>query len=92
MDSKRIPKEPFSAANPVPKVAHLFRNVVDPQSATNSKARKLATGRKDAKRDQKRTEDAVNRMARGQTLRVQDPVTGEETVSILRAKSRHPCT
>ncbi|KAL5640344.1 hypothetical protein ACGC1H_007571 [Rhizoctonia solani] len=79
MDSKRIPKEPFSAANPVPKVAHLFRNVVDPQSATNSKARKLATGRKDAKRDQKRTEDAVNRMARGQTLRVQDPVTGEET-------------
>ncbi|ELU39413.1 C2 domain-containing protein [Rhizoctonia solani AG-1 IA] len=79
MDSKRIPKEPFSAANPVPKVAHLFRNVVDPQSATNSKARKLATGRKDAKRDQKRTEDAVNRMARGQTLQVQDPVTGEET-------------
>ncbi|CEL56149.1 Meiotically up-regulated gene 190 protein OS=Schizosaccharomyces pombe (strain 972 / ATCC 24843) GN=mug190 PE=1 SV=1 [Rhizoctonia solani AG-1 IB] len=79
MDSRRIPKEPFSAANPVPKVAHLFRNVVDPQSTTNSKARKLATGRKDAKRDQKRTEDAVNRMARGQTLRVQDPVTGEET-------------
>ncbi|CUA67212.1 Meiotically up-regulated gene 190 protein [Schizosaccharomyces pombe 972h-] [Rhizoctonia solani] len=79
MESKRIPKEPFSAANPVPKVAHLFRNVVDPQSATNSKARKLATGRKDAKRDQKRTEDAANRMARGHTLRVQDPVTGEET-------------
>ncbi|CAE6406868.1 unnamed protein product [Rhizoctonia solani] len=79
MESKRMPKEPFSAANPVPKVAHLFRNVVDPQSATNSKARKLATGRKDVKRDQKRTEDAVNRMARGQTLRVQDPVTGEET-------------
>ncbi|CAE6476050.1 unnamed protein product [Rhizoctonia solani] len=79
MDSKRIPKEPFSAANPVPKVAHLFRNVVDPQSATNSKAKKLATGRKAARRDQKRTEDAVNRMARGQTLQVQDPVTGEET-------------
>ncbi|CAE7233874.1 unnamed protein product [Rhizoctonia solani] len=79
MESKRIPKEPFSAANPVPKVAHLFRNVVDPQSATNSKARKLATGRKDAKRDKKRTEDAVDRMARGQTLQVQDPVTGEET-------------
>ncbi|KAJ1302770.1 hypothetical protein OPQ81_003079 [Rhizoctonia solani] len=79
MDSKRLPKEPFSAANPVPKVAHLFRNVVDPQSATNSKARKLARGRKDARRDKKRTEDAVNRMTRGYTLRVQDPVTGEET-------------
>ncbi|KAG8733675.1 hypothetical protein FRC12_018805 [Ceratobasidium sp. 428] len=79
MDSKRIPKEPFSAANPVPKVAHLFRNVVNPQSATNSKAKKLVSGRKDAKRDQKQTEDAVNRMARGQTLQVRDPVTGEET-------------
>ena len=82
MDSKRIPKEPFSAANPVPKAAHLFRNVVDPQSATNSKAKKLVAGRKDAKRDQKKTEDAVNRMVRGHTLQVQDPVTGEETVSI----------
>ncbi|KAG8702280.1 hypothetical protein FRC08_003588 [Ceratobasidium sp. 394] len=79
MDSKRIPKEPFSAANPVPKVAHLFRNVVNPQSATNSKAKKLVSGRKDAKRDQKRTEDAVDRMVRGQTLQVRDPVTGEET-------------
>ncbi|KAG9120814.1 hypothetical protein FRC07_003540 [Ceratobasidium sp. 392] len=79
MDSKRMPKEPFSAANPVPKVAHLFRNVVNPQSATNSKAKKLVSGRKDAKRDQKQTEDAVNRMARGHTLQVRDPVTGEET-------------
>ncbi|KAG8739888.1 hypothetical protein FRC10_005022 [Ceratobasidium sp. 414] len=79
MESKRAPKEPFSAANPVPKVAHLFRNVVNPQSAANSKAKKLISGRKDAKQDQKRTEDAVNRMVRGQTLQVRDPVTGEET-------------
>ncbi|QRV80408.1 C2 domain-containing protein [Ceratobasidium sp. AG-Ba] len=78
MDSKRIPKEPFSAANPVPKVAHLFRNVVDPQSATNSKAKKLVSGRKDQKMEQEKIEDAVNRMARGQTLHVSDPVTGED--------------
>ena len=70
--------EAYSGAHPVPKVA--LKSILDPNSATETKAKHIKGRNKKEESVKKETEKSANQMQKGKEVTVKDPVTGEETV------------
>lgn len=66
-------QKPYSASNPVPKVATDIRSIISPSHATNQKA-------KDTKQSQEESHAQSDTKAaiKGKPVRVRDPTTGED--------------
>ncbi|EMD37079.1 hypothetical protein CERSUDRAFT_114979 [Gelatoporia subvermispora B] len=75
--------EPYSGKNPVPKIATKLTSLVSPEKATEAKARQLQD--QSAKNEEKQTEKTASRLAKGRTMHVTDPTTGEN-LSIRNAE------
>ncbi|KZT54274.1 hypothetical protein CALCODRAFT_557073 [Calocera cornea HHB12733] len=74
-DERRLPERPYGAFNPVPKVAYLFQNIVDPRGATKKKAQRASGERDEQKRQTHETQKLVSDMQRGKEMDVHDPIT-----------------
>ncbi|OCH92775.1 hypothetical protein OBBRIDRAFT_864983 [Obba rivulosa] len=68
--------EPYSGKNPVPKIATKLTSLVNPEKATDAKAQELQD--KSVKQEEKQTKKTASRLAKGRTMHVTDPTTGEE--------------
>jgi hypothetical protein len=68
--------EPYSAANPIPKVVTSLKGLIDPQRATEAKAEQLQGSQQ--QNEQNDSAKRAGKMAKGKVMRVTDPTTGEE--------------
>ncbi|KAH9941531.1 hypothetical protein B0H21DRAFT_752338 [Amylocystis lapponica] len=68
--------EPYSGKNPVPKIATKITSLVNPQRATDAKARQLQN--RSDKRGEKDIKKTARSLAKGNTMHVTEPATGEE--------------
>ena len=67
--------EPYSGKNPVPTITTKLTALVNPEKATEAKAQQLQD--QSARDDEKQTEKAASKLAKGRTMHVKDPTTGE---------------
>ena len=76
MAAHNVPAEPYSGKNPVPKIATKLTALVNPEKATDAKARQLQD--RSGQQEEKETEQTADRLAKGRTMHVTEPTTGEE--------------
>ena len=69
-------QEPYSGRNPVPQIATKLTSLVNPEKATEAKARQIQNQRGES--EEKLTEKRAKHLRKGRTMRVVDPTTGEE--------------
>ncbi|EIN08704.1 hypothetical protein PUNSTDRAFT_133889 [Punctularia strigosozonata HHB-11173 SS5] len=81
--------EPYSAANPIPKVVTSVKGLIDPQRATEAKAQQVQASQQQS--EQKDTAKRAGKMAKGKAMRVTDPTTGEE-VDLRNSQDEEPDT
>ena len=68
--------EPYSGKNPVPTIATKLTSLVNPDRATEAKARQLQD--QSARREEKQTEKTADKLSKGHVMHATDPTTGEE--------------
>lgn len=66
--------KPYSASNPVPKVATDLKSVFTPSRATEHKSREVQHQQEEIRKQEKATQDTIQ----GKKIRVRDPTTGED--------------
>ena len=73
--------EPYSDKNPIPKITTGLRGLVNPQKATEAKAKQMQdadTGIAEDHEDERRQEDRTDEMQEGKRVLVRDPTTGDD--------------
>lgn len=70
------PAQPYSGKNPVPTIATKLTALVNPEKATEAKAQQLQD--QSTRIEEKDTEKTASRLAKGRTMHVMDPTTGED--------------
>ncbi|KZV63998.1 hypothetical protein PENSPDRAFT_757538 [Peniophora sp. CONT] len=84
--------EPYSNKNPIPKITTGLKGILNPQKATEAKARQMQdadTGIAEEHDDEKQQEDRTDEMQEGKKVLVRDPTTGSD-VYIQNAKDFAP--
>ena len=74
--------EPYSTKNPIPKITTGLRGLVNPQKATEAKARQMQdadTGIAEEHNDEQQQEDRTDEMQEGKKVLVRDPTTGSDS-------------
>jgi len=66
--------KPYSATNPVPKVATNLKSVFNPSRATERKSREVQHEQEESRKQEETTKDTIE----GKKIRVRDPTTGED--------------